>query len=118
MASLRAGLILTFVYLYFEGALVAWICMLVEIGECRADGWVKWGGRVLAMQAEVGRWGGRVQQTQAEMQAAAATMAKWGARLGSRVAFQKGGRRAQAGRRAGHQGGRAGRPAGLHVTNP
>lgn len=30
-----AGLTLTFVYLYFEEATVAWVCMLVEVGECR-----------------------------------------------------------------------------------
>ena len=35
------GLTLTFVYLYFEDALVAWICVLIELG-----GWVGGGGGV------------------------------------------------------------------------
>lgn len=38
LIAYSTGLLLTFIYLYFEGATVAWICMLIEIGVHRSPG--------------------------------------------------------------------------------
>ena len=41
LALYNVGLTLTFIYLYYEDALVAWICLVIELGGC---GWCLLGG--------------------------------------------------------------------------
>jgi uncharacterized protein with PQ loop repeat len=34
LALYNVGLTLSFIYLYYEDALVAWVCLLIELGGC------------------------------------------------------------------------------------